>query len=63
MTPPVPDAGWLAGLQARASQPPLLPREPLWAGTARIGSVEPGVVHALLPALADVLKPLAHGSG
>lgn len=61
MTSLVPDAGWLAGLQAQASQPPLLPREPLWAGTARIGSVEPGVVHALLPALPDVLKPLPRG--
>ncbi|MGE0332044.1 MAG: NUDIX domain-containing protein [Ramlibacter sp.] len=63
MTPLVPDAGWLAGLQAQASQPPLLPREPLWAGTAQIGSAEPGVVHALLPALADVLGPPAHGGG
>lgn len=34
-------AAWLAGLRARAEQPPRKPRVPLWAGDARIGSVEP----------------------
>jgi ADP-ribose pyrophosphatase YjhB (NUDIX family) len=61
VTPPVPDAQWLAGLQARANQPPEVPRQPLWAGDARIGSVEPAIVHALLPALDAVLQPLARG--
>ncbi|MBI2772146.1 MAG: NUDIX domain-containing protein [Burkholderiales bacterium] len=36
---PPPD--WLARLQAAAAQPPRKPREPLWAGSALIGSVEP----------------------
>ena len=36
------DPAWLAGLKARADQPPRVAREPLWAGDARIGSVEPG---------------------
>jgi 8-oxo-dGTP pyrophosphatase MutT (NUDIX family) len=34
-------AGWLARLRAAADMPPLAPREPLWAGDALIGSVEP----------------------
>jgi 8-oxo-dGTP pyrophosphatase MutT (NUDIX family) len=42
-----PDAGWLAALQAAADRPPLKPRVPLWAGEARIGSVEPDVMRAL----------------
>jgi len=58
----VPHAQWLAGLQARANQPPEVPRQPLWAGTARIGSVEPDVVSALLPDLAAVLQPLKFGA-
>ncbi len=61
MTPPVPDAQWLAGLQARANQPPEVPRQSLWAGTALIGSIEPGVVNALLPRLTGVLQPLDRG--
>jgi 8-oxo-dGTP pyrophosphatase MutT (NUDIX family) len=61
VTPLAPDAPWLAALQARANQPPALPRQPLWAGAARIGSVEPGVVNALLPGLAAVLQPLKRG--
>ncbi len=32
---------WLRKLRASASQPPLRPRLPLWAGEALIGSVEP----------------------
>ncbi len=59
--PPVPDAQWLAGLQARANQAPEVPRQPLWAGTARIGSVEAGVVNALLPGLGAVLQPMDVG--
>ena len=38
---PVPDADWLAALRAGADRPPRKPRVPLWAGEARIGSVEP----------------------
>lgn len=34
------DAAWRAQLRARADAPPALPREPLWAGEALIGSVE-----------------------
>jgi 8-oxo-dGTP pyrophosphatase MutT (NUDIX family) len=45
------DAAWLARLRARASAPPLVPREPLWAGDALIGSVEPDFLPRLkLPA-------------
>lgn len=42
-----PDARWLAALRAAADRPPLRPRVPLWAGEARIGSVEPEVMRAL----------------
>lgn len=31
---------WLRDLHARASQPPLRPRQPLWAGQSVVGSVE-----------------------
>lgn len=34
-------ADWLARLRARAHAVPAVPREPLWAGNAVIGSVEP----------------------
>jgi 8-oxo-dGTP pyrophosphatase MutT (NUDIX family) len=37
---PLPAAAWLAALHARADRPPRRPRVPLWAGDARIGSVE-----------------------
>lgn len=47
-----PDAAWLAALHARADRPPLRARVPLWAGAARIGSVEP-----------DLLLPLALPEG
>ncbi|MDF2464546.1 MAG: Nudix hydrolase-like protein [Ramlibacter sp.] len=46
-----PDASWLAALHAAADRAPHRPRVPLWAGEARIGSVEPEVMLGLaLPA-------------
>ena len=36
------DAHWLQALRVAASQPPLRPRVPLWAGESVIGSVEAG---------------------
>jgi ADP-ribose pyrophosphatase YjhB (NUDIX family) len=62
VTPLVPDAHWLAGLRARADQPPELPRQPLWSGSARIGSVEAGIIHRLLPGLSAVLQPMERGN-
>lgn len=51
MSGPAPDARWLAALHAAADRPPRKPRVPLWAGEARIGSVEPEVLRGLaLPA-------------
>lgn len=41
MSRPVPSADWVAALHSRANCPPRRPRVPLWAGEARIGSVEP----------------------
>lgn len=41
MSRPHPAAAWLAALRASADRPPRHPRVPLWAGEARIGSVEP----------------------
>ncbi|HWP13629.1 MAG TPA: NUDIX domain-containing protein [Ramlibacter sp.] len=41
MSRPYPDAAWLAALRAGADRPPRHPRIALWAGEARIGSVEP----------------------
>jgi 8-oxo-dGTP pyrophosphatase MutT (NUDIX family) len=38
---PLPAPAWLAALHAGADRPPRHPRVPLWAGEARIGSVEP----------------------
>jgi 8-oxo-dGTP pyrophosphatase MutT (NUDIX family) len=35
------DEAWQARLRSRADAPPAVAREPLWAGDARIGSVEP----------------------
>ncbi len=50
MSRPLPAATWLAALQAGADQPPRRPRVPLWAGEARIGSVEPDLfARAALP--------------
>jgi len=43
------DATWLERLRARADQPPRLPRQPLWWGEARIGSVEPNFFVRLAP--------------
>lgn len=40
----MPDAAWLAALEAASDRPPLKPRVPLWAGDARVGSVEPAVM-------------------
>lgn len=55
-----PDAAWLAALRERASLPPRAPREPLWAGGVRIGSVEVGFLDeiALQPSwmLREVLQ-------
>jgi 8-oxo-dGTP pyrophosphatase MutT (NUDIX family) len=42
-------AGWRAALRARADQPPRRARVPLWAGAARIGSVEPALFQDALP--------------
>jgi len=56
----VPDAGWLAALRARADQPPRRPRVPLWAGEARIGSIEPDLF-AGVPRLAGLLEEVTHG--
>jgi 8-oxo-dGTP pyrophosphatase MutT (NUDIX family) len=36
-----PAARWRQALRARADRPPLRPRQPLWWGAERIGSVEP----------------------
>jgi 8-oxo-dGTP pyrophosphatase MutT (NUDIX family) len=51
----------LARLRARADQPPLAPRVPLWAGDARIGSVEAAWAHGavLRP---EWVKPEQRGS-
>lgn len=38
---------WLRALRASASQPPLRPRVPLWAGESAIGSVEPDFLHKI----------------
>jgi 8-oxo-dGTP pyrophosphatase MutT (NUDIX family) len=56
-----PDANWLAALHAAADQAPRKPRVPLWAGKARIGSVEPDVLLGLaLPA--KLVTPAAGGN-
>jgi 8-oxo-dGTP pyrophosphatase MutT (NUDIX family) len=39
-----PAAAWVAALRAGADRPPAQPRVPLWAGDARIGSVEPDLL-------------------
>jgi 8-oxo-dGTP pyrophosphatase MutT (NUDIX family) len=49
-------AGWLAAQRARADQPPRRPRVPLWAGDARIGSVEPDLL-ARVPRRAGLVEP------
>jgi len=55
---PLLDPAWLAALQAGADQPPQRPRVPLWAGEARIGSVEPGLMSglALRPGLVSPVR-------
>ncbi len=47
-----PGVQWLAALAAGADLPPRVPRVPLWAGSARIGTVEPGFFEEALPAAA-----------
>jgi len=42
-------AAWRAALLKRADQPPRQPRVALWAGAAKIGSVEPTLFHDALP--------------
>lgn len=49
------DANWLRELRAKAIQPPLRPRVPLWAGESVIGSVEPDFLHQI------TLQPLSEG--
>ncbi|WP_341906943.1 NUDIX domain-containing protein [Polaromonas sp. YR568] len=49
------DPDWLASVRARASQSPVRPRVPLWAGEAQIGSVEPGFLRQ------PALRPLSEG--
>ena len=48
MNPALP-AAWRAALRERADQPPRQPRVALWAGAAKIGSVEPTLFHDALP--------------
>ncbi|HEY3047259.1 MAG TPA: NUDIX domain-containing protein [Polaromonas sp.] len=55
MTPPAVDRDWLRALRAAATQPPLRPRVPLWAGESVIGSVEPDFLRQL------ALQPLSEG--
>lgn len=57
----MPDAAWLAALEAASDRPPLKPRVPLWAGDARIGSVEPAVMRDL--ALPECLASQASVGG
>ena len=58
------DAGWLAALRQRADQPPARPRVPLWAGQARIGSVEPNLLRQIaLPAGLAEESPPGRGAG
>ena len=54
MTASAVERHWLRNLRASASQAPLRPRVPLWAGASLIGSVEPDFLHqmALQPMLA-----------
>lgn len=56
----VADAAWLAALRARADQPPRQPRVPLWAGNARIGSVEPDLL-SRVPVRPGLLEETAKG--
>ena len=55
MTPSAVDRDWLRALRAAATQPPLRPRVPLWAGESVIGSVEPDFLHQI------ALQPIADG--
>ncbi|RYX88559.1 MAG: NUDIX domain-containing protein [Comamonadaceae bacterium] len=57
------DASWLAALRAGADQPPLRPRVPLRAGSAVIGSVEPGFLRPVAALQARHGGLLLHDSG
>jgi isopentenyldiphosphate isomerase len=54
-----------AAWRARADQPPRRPRVPLWAGAARIGSVEPALFPGALPPAAigesGLVRPARRG--
>ncbi len=63
MTSRAPDADWLAGLQARADQPPEAPRQPLWAGGSCIGSIEPAIAQALAGRVAAVFQAAPGDAG
>ena len=52
------DPQWLANLQARARQTPLVPRVPLWGGGHEIGSVLPSVLPGVLTASGGALDGL-----
>ena len=52
---------WLSALRARADRPPLRPRVPLWAGDARIGSVEPDFIPRV-PMPAGIAQEVKRGS-
>ena len=47
MSLPVFDAAWLEGLREQAVQPPRAPRQPLFLGAARIGSIAPVLAERL----------------
>lgn len=55
MNPPAFDPDHLRALRAAATQAPLRPRVPLWAGEAVIGSVESDFLHQIM------LEPLVDG--
>jgi 8-oxo-dGTP pyrophosphatase MutT (NUDIX family) len=54
------DTDWLAALHAGANRPPRHPRVPLWAGEARIGSVEPDFLRQV-SLRAGLVAPTARG--
>jgi 8-oxo-dGTP pyrophosphatase MutT (NUDIX family) len=58
-------AAWRAALRARADQPPRQTRVSLWAGAAKIGSVEPTLFYDALPRAAigacGLVQPVREG--
>jgi 8-oxo-dGTP pyrophosphatase MutT (NUDIX family) len=48
MNPPALDPDYLRALHAAATQAPLRPRVPMWAGESVIGSVEPDFLHPIM---------------